>query len=66
MDRGDKEVHICSRGICSKMNLIMRLVFELAYGNATVQHISHYTVDTGVNLTTDIWQGVCLLEMTKN
>ena len=30
------------KGICSKLNIIARLDFELAYLEARVQHFSHY------------------------
>ena len=43
---GDKEVHIFSKGISSKVNEIARPEFELSYYGVAVQHVSHYATVT--------------------
>ena len=40
---GDKEVHIFSKGICPKLNVIARLEFELASYEAAVLYFSPIT-----------------------
>ena len=37
-------VHTFPKDISLKMNVIVRLEFELAYNNVAVQHIYHYTL----------------------
>ena len=34
-------VHAFRKGICSKVNVIARLDFELAYYDSAVEHINH-------------------------
>ena len=34
------------KGICPKVNVIVRLEFELTYDDSTVQHFNHYTTGT--------------------
>ena len=38
----DKGVHTFPKGISSKVNVTMRLEFELIYFGVAVQHFSHY------------------------
>ena len=40
----DKQVHAFPKGTCPKVNIIVRLEFELAYYDSTVQHFNHYTM----------------------
>ena len=42
----DKEVHTVHKGICSKVNVIVRLEFELAYYDSAVHRFNHYTTRT--------------------
>ena len=49
---GDKCVHTYPKDISSKINVIVRLEFKLAYCNVTVSHVSHY--DTETLLTWDL------------
>ena len=42
----DEEVYTFLKDISSKMNVIVRLAFELAYNNVVVQHVNHYTKET--------------------
>ena len=42
----DKEVNNFAKGINPKVNVIVRLEFELAYYDVTVQHISQYAMGT--------------------
>ena len=42
----DNEVHIFSKGISPKVNVIIRLEFELASHEVAVQYISHDTTET--------------------
>ena len=42
----DKGVHTFPKGICPKVNVIVRLGFELAYYDSAVQHFNHYTSRT--------------------
>ena len=42
----DKGVHTLPKGSCSKMNVIARLEFELAYYDSTVHYFNHYTMRT--------------------
>ena len=42
----DKGVHTFPKGISPKVNVIVRLKFELTYNGVTVQHVSHYTTET--------------------
>ena len=39
----DKGVHTFPKGICPKVNVIVRLEFELAYYNPAVHRFTHYT-----------------------
>ena len=36
-------VHTFPKGICPKVNVIVRLEFKLVYYDSTVQHFNHYT-----------------------
>ena len=42
----DKGVHTFPKGICSKVNVIARLEFELAFYDSAVQRFNHYTTRT--------------------
>ena len=42
----DKGVHTFPKGICPKVNVIVRLEYELAYYDSTVQRFTHYTTRT--------------------
>ena len=42
----DKGVHTFPKGICSKVNVIARLVFELANYDSAVHRFNHYTMRT--------------------
>ena len=42
----DKRVHTFPKGICPKGNVIVRLEFELAYYDSTVQGFNHYNFGT--------------------
>ena len=42
----DKEVLSYPTGISPKINIAMRLEFELAYFEASVQHFNHYATET--------------------
>ncbi len=44
--REDKGAHTFPKGICSKVDVIARLEFELAYFEAVVQHFSHSATAT--------------------
>ena len=44
--REDKEVHTFPNGICTKVEIIVLLEFEVAYFEAAVLHFSHYTTRT--------------------
>ena len=43
---GNKGVHTFPKAICSKVNVIAQLVFELANFEAAVKHFSHYALGT--------------------
>ena len=42
----DKGVHTFPKGICPKVNVIMRLEYELAYYDSVVHRFNHYTTRT--------------------
>ena len=42
----DKGVHTFPKGICSKVNVIARLEYELAYYDSAVHRYNHYTMRT--------------------
>ena len=42
----DKGVHTFPRGICPKVNVIVRLEYELAYYHSAVHRFNHYTTRT--------------------
>ena len=42
----DKGVHTFPKGICPKVNVILRLEYELANYDSTVHHFNHYTTRT--------------------
>ena len=42
----NKGVHSFTKGICPKVNVIVRLEFELAYYDSVVLHFNHYTTRT--------------------
>ena len=42
----DKGVHTFPKGICPKVNVIVRLVFELADYDSAVHRFNHYTART--------------------
>ena len=42
----DKGVHAFPNGICPKVNVIARLVYELAYYDSAVHRFNHYTTRT--------------------
>ena len=42
----DDEVHTFPKGICPKVNVIVRLEFELAYYDPAVHRFNHYTTRT--------------------
>ena len=42
----DKGVHAFPKGICSKVNEIARLEYELAYNDSAVHRFNHYTTRT--------------------
>ena len=46
MQKGDKGVHTFPKSISLKVNVIVRLEFELAYYNVADQHVNHYTKST--------------------
>ena len=46
---GNKDIHISSKGISLKVNVIA-LEFELAYFKGTVQHFCHYAIGTRLTL----------------
>ena len=39
-------VHTFPKGICPKVNVVVRLEFELMYYDSAVQHFNHYTPGT--------------------
>ena len=43
---GDKRVHTFPKNISPNVSVMVRLEFELAYNNVTVQHVSHYATGT--------------------
>ena len=43
---GGKEVHTFPRGICTKVNLIAQLEFQLVYFKVAAKHFSHYAIGT--------------------
>ena len=43
---GDKEVHTFPKSICSKVNVIAQLEYELAYYDSAVHRFNHYTTRT--------------------
>ena len=51
---GYKRVYTHPKGICSKVNVIALLDFELAYYDVTVQHISHYATESLPNVTYEV------------
>ena len=46
LTKRNKGFLIFPKGISPKVNVILWLVFELAYHNVTIQHVSHYTMGT--------------------
>ena len=42
----DKGVHTFPKGICPKVNIIVRLEYELAYYDSAVNRFNHYTMRT--------------------
>ena len=42
----DKGVHTFPKGICPKVNLLVRLEYELAYYDSEVHRFNHYTTRT--------------------
>ena len=42
----DKGVHTFPKGICPKVNVIVRLEYELAYYDSIVHRFNHYTTRT--------------------
>ena len=42
----DKGVHAFPKGICPKMNIIVRLEYELTYYDSAVHRFNHYTTRT--------------------
>ena len=42
----DKGVHTFPKGICPKVNVIVRLEYKLAYYDSAVQRFNHYTTRT--------------------
>ena len=42
----DKGVHTFPKGICPKVNVIVRLEYELAYYHSAVHRFNHYTMWT--------------------
>ena len=53
--REDKGVHTFPKGICPKVNIIVRLEYELAYNDSAVHRFNHYTTRTP-----PFQRGVCL------
>ena len=47
---GGSEGSYFSKGICSKVNIIAWLKFELMYSDSAVQGFNHYTVGTAPSL----------------
>ena len=47
----DKGVHTFPKGICSKVNVIARLEFELAYYDSAVRRFNQYSM----RITPDKW-----------
>ena len=45
----DKGVHTFPNGICPKVNVIVRLEYELAYYDFAVHRFNHYTTRTPFN-----------------
>ena len=43
---GDKRIDTLPKDISLKVNVRERLEFELSYYNVTVQHVSHYPMET--------------------
>ena len=41
-----KGVHNFPKGICSEVNVIAQLEYELAYNDSTVDRFNHYTTRT--------------------
>ena len=42
----DKGIYTFPKGICPKVNVIVRLEFELAYNDSTIHRFNHYTTRT--------------------
>ena len=42
----DKKIHTFLKSICSKVNVLVQLEFELIYYDSAVQHFNHYTTRT--------------------
>ena len=60
---GDKGVHAFLKGISPKVNVIALLEFKLAYFEARVQHLSHYTIGTPASYLSPTVLALC--EMQK-
>ena len=45
---GEKWFHAFLKGISPKLNIMMQLVFELAYNNVTIQHVRHNRRETPI------------------
>ena len=45
LEVGDEGVHTIPKDISSKVNIIARPEFELAYYDVTIQHVSHYAME---------------------
>ena len=57
---GDKGTHIFPKGIKLKVNIVVWLEFELAYLEATVQHLSHHVMGTPHDLIVDTLFNRCI------
>ena len=46
----DKGVHTFPNGICPKVNVIVRLEYELAYYDSAVHHFNHFIEMAGIEM----------------
>ena len=61
----DKGVHIFLKGICSKVNEIEQMEFELASYISTVQHFNHYITRTPHHQPDKLVLNICQEEIQE-